>query len=208
MNNPDVSIEKGYYRLLWFTLSLNVFLKNPRNIKSEVQLLPKKIMTYLKFYRSLIGPQRETRLPCDLRLVKFYCLAQFPSQYRKFGKTYNYFQGFFESCIKTMIKRNLARTTSNHGRSVEDLIMRYFEQKVCDFAVVVLHTNSKNMEILITKAKEIPTKRESSLNIMSDSGFYVVCDDVTSKCCTRGKKLDTYQHLIHPLVSSPEENTG
>jgi hypothetical protein len=70
----------------------------------------------------------------------------------------------------------------------------------------VLHTNSKNMERLIPKANEIPKKRESSLHLMSCNGFYVVWDDVTSKCCTRGKKLGNYQQLVHPLVSSPEEN--
>jgi hypothetical protein len=89
---------------------------------------------------------------------------------------------------------------------VEYLMMRYFEQKVCDFAVMVLRTKSKNMEILIPKAKEIPKKRESSLHLMSNSDFYVVWDDVTSKWCTRGNKLGNYQQLIHPLISSPEEN--
>jgi hypothetical protein len=34
-------------------------------------------------------------------------------------------------------------------------MMRYFEQKGFDFAVMVLHTNSKNMERFIPKAKEI-----------------------------------------------------
>jgi hypothetical protein len=62
------------------------------------------------------------------------------------------------------------------------------------------------MEILIPKANEIPKKRESSLHLMSDSGFYVVWDDVTSKWCTRGNKLGNLQQPIHPLVSSPEEN--
>jgi hypothetical protein len=163
-------------------------------------------MTYLKLYRSLIGPHRETRSPCGLRLVKFHCLTHFPSQYRQFGNTYNYFGGFSESCIKKMAKRNLARTTRKHGRFVEDLTMRYFKHKVCDFAVTMLHTNSKSMEILTPKAKEIPKKRESSLHLMSDSGFYVVWDAVTSKWCTRGKKLGNFQQLIHPFVSSPEEN--
>jgi hypothetical protein len=41
---------------------------------------------------------------------------------------------------------------------------------------------------------------------MSDSGLYVVWDDVTSKWFTRGKKLGNYQQLVHPLISSPEEN--
>jgi regulator of sigma D len=103
-----------------------------------------------------------------------------------------------------MAKRNLARTTRKHGRFVEYLMMRYLEQKVCDFTVMVLHTNSKNMEILIPKAKEIPKKCQSLLHIMSDSGFYVVWDDVTSKWFTRGNKLVNYQQLIHPLGSSPE----
>jgi hypothetical protein len=44
-----------------------------------------------------------------------------------------------------MAKRNLARTTRKHGRFVEDLMMHYFEQKVCDFSVMVLETNSKTI---------------------------------------------------------------
>jgi hypothetical protein len=89
--NHDVAIEKGYSRLLWLTLSLNLCLNKPRKTESEVLLLNKKIATYLQLYRSLIGPQRETRSPCGLHLVKFHCLTHFPSQYRQFGNTYNYF---------------------------------------------------------------------------------------------------------------------
>jgi hypothetical protein len=33
-NNPDVSIEKGYSRLLWLTLSLSVCLNKPRKTES------------------------------------------------------------------------------------------------------------------------------------------------------------------------------
>jgi hypothetical protein len=51
-----------------------------------------------------------------------------------------------------MAKRNLAGTTRKHGRFVEDLMMRYFEQTVCDFLVMVLDTNSKSTEQLIPKA--------------------------------------------------------
>jgi hypothetical protein len=105
-----------------------------------------------------------------------------------------------------MAKRNLARTTRKHGRFMEDLLMHYFEQKVCDFSVMVLHTNSKSTERLIPKAKQIPKKRETSLHLMSDSGFYVVWDDVTGNWCTRRKKLGNCQQLIHPLISSPEDN--
>jgi hypothetical protein len=117
-NHHDVAIEKGYSRLLWLTLSLNVCLHKARKTGSEVQMLQKFIMTYLKLYRSPIGPQRKTRSPYGLRLVKFHCLTHFPSQYRQFGNTYNYFGGFFESCIKTMPKRNLARTTRTQGKLI------------------------------------------------------------------------------------------
>jgi hypothetical protein len=107
--NHDVAIEKGYSRLLWITLSLNVCLNKLRKTEIEVLLLQKKIATYLQLYRSLIGPQRETRSPCRLRLVKFHCLTHFPSQYRQFGNTCNYFGGLFESCIKTMAKSNFGK---------------------------------------------------------------------------------------------------
>jgi hypothetical protein len=163
-------------------------------------------MTYLKLYQSLIGPHRETRSPFGLQLVKFHCLTHFPRQYRKFGTNYNYFGDFFESSIKTMAQRNLAITTRKHGRSVEDQLMRYFEQKVCDFSVMVLDKKSKSMERLIPKAKQIPKKRKTALHLILDSGFYVVWDDATEKWCIRRKKLFNCKKLILPLVSSPEEN--
>jgi hypothetical protein len=71
---------------------------------------------------------------------------------------------------------------------------------------VVLDTNIKIMERFIPKAKQVPKTRYTSLHLMSDSSFYVVWDDVTGNWCTRGKKLGNFQQLIHPLVSSPEEN--
>jgi hypothetical protein len=55
--------------------------------RNRSSIAPEQIMTYLKLYRSLIGPQRETRSPCGLRLVKIHCLTHFPSQYRQFGNT-------------------------------------------------------------------------------------------------------------------------
>jgi hypothetical protein len=122
-NNHDVSIEKGYSRLLWLTMSLEVCLNKPRKTRIEVQILQKKFMMYPKLYQSLIGPQRKTRSPCGLRLVKFHRLTHFPSQYRQLSSTYNNFG--VEYCIKTMA-RNLARTTRKHGRFVEDLMMSYF----------------------------------------------------------------------------------
>jgi hypothetical protein len=59
-----------------------------------------------------------------------------------------------------MAKTNLARTTRKHGRFVEDLMMRYFEQKVCEFSVMVLETNSKTIERLIPTTGEVPKPRE------------------------------------------------
>jgi hypothetical protein len=97
-----------------------------------------------------------------------------------------------------MARRNLAKITRKHGSFVEDLMMRYFEQKVCDFSVMVLDTNSKSMERFIPKAKQIPKKRETSFHLMSDS--------VTGKWYTRGKKLGDCQQFIHPFVLSPEYN--
>jgi hypothetical protein len=95
-NNHDVAIEKGYSRLLSLTLSLNVCLNKPRKTEIEVQILQRKIMTYLKWYQSLIGPQKETRSPYGLQLVKFHGLNHVPCQYRQFSNTYNHFGGFFE----------------------------------------------------------------------------------------------------------------
>jgi hypothetical protein len=166
----------------------------------------RKNVTYLQLYRSLIGPQRETRSPCGIRLVKFHCLTPFLSQYRQFGNTYKYFGGFSESCIKTIAKRNFARTTRKHGRFVEDIMMHYFEEKVCDFSVMVLEKNSKTIERLIPMTGEVPKLHEFLLHQMSDIGYFVTWDAVTLKWCTMGNKLGNFQQLIHPLISKPQEN--
>jgi hypothetical protein len=84
--------------------------------------------------------------------------------------------------------------------------MRYFEQKVCEFSVMVLETNSNTIERLIPMTGEVPKPREFLLHQMSDSGYFVTWDAVTSKWCTRGKKLGNCQKLIHTLISRPHEN--
>jgi hypothetical protein len=53
---------------------------------------------------------------------------------------------------------------------------------------------------------EVPKPREFLLHQMSDSGYFVTLDAVTSKWCTRGKQLGNCQQLIHPLISRPQEN--
>jgi hypothetical protein len=65
----------------------------------------------------------------------------------------------------------LARTTRKHGRFVEDLMMRYFEQKVCKFSVMVLETNSKTIERLIPTTGEVPKPRDF---------FYIRCQIVVT----------------------------
>jgi hypothetical protein len=53
---------------------------------------------------------------------------------------------------------------------------------------------------------EVLKPREFLLHQMSDSGYFVTWDAVTSKWCTMGKKLGNFQQLIHPLISRPQEN--
>jgi hypothetical protein len=89
---------------------------------------------------------------------------------------------------------------------VEDLMMRYFEQKVCDFSVMVLERNSKTIEIMIPMTGEVPKPREFLLHHTLDSGYFVTWDAVMSKWCTSVKKLGNCQQLINPLISRPLEN--
>jgi hypothetical protein len=80
------------------------------------------------------------------------------------------------------------------------------EQEVCEFSVMVLETNSKTIERLIPTTGEVPKPREFLLHQMSDSGYCVAWDGVTSKWCTRGEQLGNCQQLIHLLISRPQEN--
>jgi hypothetical protein len=201
----NTALCKRFSLLLWWTLSLNVCLNKPRKTESEVQDLERKISRYLQLYRSLIGPQREMKSKCGLRIVKLHALTHFPRQYREFGSTFNYFGGFFESCIKTMAKRNLARTTRKHGRFVDELMTRYYEQQVCQFSSMVL--DSKDQEKVITEHCKL-TIHQSMLphHRLSKSGFRIVYSSHAKKWLIEGKNMDQSTRLVHPLCDRPEEN--
>jgi hypothetical protein len=102
-----------------------------RKTASEVDDLERKTIKYLSLYRELFGPQREMNSRCGLRIVKIHGLTHFAQQYRDFGNTATYFGGFFQSCIKTMAKQNMNRTSKRHATFLEELMMRYYEQHVC-----------------------------------------------------------------------------
>ena len=130
-NLPNQNLIKRFSHLLWLTLSLNVCLNKPEKTASEVDDLERKTIKYVSLYRELVGPQREMNSRCGLRIVKMHALTHFAQQYRDFGNTATYFGGFFESCIKTMAKQNMNRTSKKHSKFLEELMMRYYEQQVC-----------------------------------------------------------------------------
>jgi hypothetical protein len=47
---------------------------------------------------------------------------------------------------------------------VEDLMMHYFEQKVCEFSAMVLKTKSKTIERMIQMSGEVPKPLEFLLH--------------------------------------------
>jgi hypothetical protein len=115
-----------FAQLLWWTLFINVCLNKMEKTSKEVDELEHKFVRHLGLYRSIIDPQRETRSSCGLRIVKLHALPHFPKQFREDRCYFNYFGGFFESCIKTTAKRNIARTTKYHGKFVDELMTIYF----------------------------------------------------------------------------------
>jgi hypothetical protein len=83
---------------------------------------------------------------CGLRIVKLHALTHFRNQFSDYGCSFNYFGGFFESFIKPVAKRNLARPTKKHGKFVEELMTRYCEQQVCHFSNTVMAIKAKDNE--------------------------------------------------------------
>jgi hypothetical protein len=198
--SPNFTLCKQFSLLLWWTLSLNVSLNKPTKTNTEVNLLETKIHRFLKLYRELIGPQREMRSKCGIRIVKFHALTHFPRKFREFGCTSNYFGGPFESCIKTMAKCNLARTSRKHGSFVPELMKRYFEQQVCQVSSMVLDSIHLPSQAIEKKNDVLPKE------IMSKSGFSVVYCPLKKKWFTMGKKLKHSNKLFHPLRDNPLEN--
>jgi hypothetical protein len=130
--------------------------------------------------------------------VKLHALTHFPKQFREYGRSFNLFGGFFESCIKTMAKRNLSRTTRKHGKFVEELMTRYYEHQVCQCSSMVMEIKAKeNEKPPPAIIKDLPKHR------MSNSGYKIVWDFQWKRWCTRGKKLGKSSRLFHPLSDKP-----
>ena len=182
---PNNLLCKKFSLLLWWTLSLNVSLNKPSKTSTQIDMLNTKIQRFLKLYRELIGPQREMRSKCGIRIVKFHALTHFPRRFREFGCASNYFGGPFESCIKTMAKCKLARTSRKHGSFVPELMKRYFEQQVCQVSQMVLDAIHLPSPLDKNKKDILPSQ------VMSKSGFSVVY-------CPRKK-------VVHPRKSSQKQ---
>jgi hypothetical protein len=201
---PDSILCRQFAKLLWLTLSLNVCLNKSTKTETVLCELEHKLKKYQELYRSLVGPQREMMSKTGMRIVKFHCMSHFPKQYGEFGSAFNYFGGFFEACIKTMVIFLKQRTTKKHSRFVEDLMTRYYEQQVCAVSTLSLDTTQKTNEN--SSNKHVPNSILRPTQYMSNSGFTIVLDIPTKKWIITGKKMNTSKALFQPLSNNPSEN--
>jgi hypothetical protein len=126
----DSDAEEDFSLLLWLSLSIEQLLTCEVYTDEQLNELDRKITLYMKFYRSLVGPQRELISKCGLRLSKFHALTKSVKQIRKFGSADNFFGGFLESALKSIVKNPTKRTNRQQHRHANDLMTRWYEAKI------------------------------------------------------------------------------
>ena len=99
------TIEKGFYNLIFIALCLEVALTQESYMESQLDQLETAIKGWV------VGPFRECFSRCRLRIAKFHGLFHIIFYIRWFGSTLNFFGGFCESHLKTLIKAPTKNTS-------------------------------------------------------------------------------------------------
>ena len=105
------AIEKGSYNLIFMALCLEVALTQESYTESQLNQLETAIKKFLRIFWWIVGPFRECFSCCGLWIAKFHGLVHIVFYIRWFGSTLNFFGGFCESHLKTLIKAPTKNTS-------------------------------------------------------------------------------------------------
>jgi Plavaka transposase len=124
------TIESSFVKLIFMTLSLECALMMESYSTELLSRLDVIIPKYLDIYRRVIGPFRECYSRSGLRISKFHGLLHSTFYIRRYGNPYNYFGGFCESHIKSLVKKQTKNTSRRQDRLDLDLMNRQHESHV------------------------------------------------------------------------------
>ena len=111
LKNRNRDIERRFSLLLFLSLSLEKMFSAETVSASKLMILQKRIVIFQEFARRTIGMLAEVRSMTGLRRPKIHGTKHLAMQIPRFGATLNYFGGFLESHLRTVIKKP-TKTTS------------------------------------------------------------------------------------------------
>jgi hypothetical protein len=125
------SIEEGFCSLIFMALCLECALTQSSYTDSNLSDVNKAVKKFLCIYRAVIGPFRECFSRSGLRIPKFHGLLHSAFYIRRYGSPYNFFGGFCESHLKSLVKGPTKNTSRRQDRLDLDLMNRQHEDMVC-----------------------------------------------------------------------------
>jgi hypothetical protein len=141
LHGHSKSLETLFAQLIFMTLSLECALTLDSYPEEFLSRLDSIITKYLDIYRRVVGPFRECYSSSGLRISKFHGLLHSTFYIRRYGNTYNYFGGFCESHLKSLVKQPSKSTSRRQERLDLDLMNRQHESHVC-------HASESNLRSL------------------------------------------------------------
>ena len=122
-----ILLEKSMALLIFLALSLELRLTAPSYTESELENLQKDIVTFLKFFRNVLGKYIEAGSKTGLRRPKFHAMLHFVRLIVALGATTNFFGGFLEALQKIMVKAPCTRTSRKHSSFQREILHRWIE---------------------------------------------------------------------------------
>jgi hypothetical protein len=147
-------------RVLWMMLSLNEMMSLEAVTTSDLQLLDRRVETFLQKFKGLFEIFALANSKVGLKKVKFHAPKHATRYIKRYGSSTNYFGGTLESCLKPTVKWPSELTSRRQDFLLKELAQRQQER----FAVAESKKNNDPIwqEFQSFNEKELPKKRARS----------------------------------------------
>jgi len=125
MDFPEV--ELAFAQLIFMALSLEVTITMEEYSDSYLERLQKLIVKFLLIYHAIVGPICECFSKSGLRIFKFHCFLHVIFYICQFGCAFNFFGGFCESHLKSLVKQQSKNTSRCQDCLDLDIMNRQYE---------------------------------------------------------------------------------
>jgi len=116
-------------------LALEVAITREENSETYLETLQNLIAKFLLIYRAIVSPIRECFSRSGLRISKFHGLLHIVFYIRQYGCTFNFFGGFCESHLKSLVKQRAKNMSRQQDHLDLDIMNRQYKEGMCEAAM-------------------------------------------------------------------------